>query len=516
MKTVISFLLVVSIFPCVALSVDIHVPSGYSTIQDGIDAAGNNDNVLVAPGTYNEIIDFKGKAITVKSTGGSIITIIDGNQMGSVVTFKSGETRDSILEGFSLINGSGYKPPYTSGGAIYCEKSSPTIKRNEIKNNAAVNCSGIYCTNASPLIIYNLISDNMAAGPGGAIYCSVSKAEIYSNVMINNSAGNAGGAICIDILGEPLIINNIIAFNTVNSQGGGICCNGGFGVSPLIANNVIYGNSASEGGGVCAKYDSSPILIDSIIWSNTAGAGAQLCIKEYTGKPSSLTIDYSNVEGGSAQVYIGQNCTLNYGVGMIDKNPLFINPSTFDFHLMQDPCQPGVVNPCVDAGSDTAYALGFTSAWTRTDSKPDSGVVDMGYHYGAYPSDHISLISDITTISEATGGVANLSLNATSSYANRIYLMLGAISGVSPGTTLPNGLILPLNWDLFTDLIVNFLNTTSFSQFYGALNSSGKGLAQFNTLGPIPGMSGLTMSFAFTLLSPLDFISNAVSISITP
>ena len=43
----------------------INVPANAPSIQAGIDAVNSGDTVLVAPGTYNENIDFKGKSITI-------------------------------------------------------------------------------------------------------------------------------------------------------------------------------------------------------------------------------------------------------------------------------------------------------------------------------------------------------------------------------------------------------------------------------------------------------------------
>lgn len=43
----------------------IHVPADYSTIQAAINAASNGDTIVVAPGTYQENINFQGKAITL-------------------------------------------------------------------------------------------------------------------------------------------------------------------------------------------------------------------------------------------------------------------------------------------------------------------------------------------------------------------------------------------------------------------------------------------------------------------
>lgn len=64
------------------------VPAQYKTIQAAIDAALNNDTVSVAPATYTEFIDFKGKAVRVCSEAGArMTTIVGATASGPVVSF---------------------------------------------------------------------------------------------------------------------------------------------------------------------------------------------------------------------------------------------------------------------------------------------------------------------------------------------------------------------------------------------------------------------------------------------
>src|SRR3989338_3488524 len=106
----------------------------FTTIQGAINAAINGDTVLVSPGTYNETINFYGKAITVKGAKCASQTIIDGGGLGTVVYFGSGEGNNSVLDGFTIKGGSAMY-----GGGIRAINSSPIIKNNIITGNTAIN-----------------------------------------------------------------------------------------------------------------------------------------------------------------------------------------------------------------------------------------------------------------------------------------------------------------------------------------------------------------------------------------
>ncbi len=404
----------------------IHVPVDQPTIQDGINRAVNGDTVLVAPGTYVENIDFKGKAITVKSSGGAEVTVIDGNQAGSVVTFNHGEGNDSVIQGFTLTNGSGFVWGGTSGGGIWCSGSSPTISQNIISGNNADYGGGIACKDSSPIITGNQIINNTTVlpnahtGDGGGIKCNNSSAKISDNTIAYNSAEHDGGGVTTDdgsdgtiisknmIMGNtgsgiacggssPRIQDNFISGNTTHQSGGGINCEDAS--SPMIINNIISENVGDHDGGGIAASNSSPIICcntityntaqiwggggisstqnsnstatNNILWENEATTGPEIYIGTQN-ETSTLTISFSDVEGGQGSVYVEPGCTLNWGAGMIDANPLFVDPTIYDFHLPWD-------SPCKDTGDNAAVIDSYDFDYDfEGDPRIAYGTVDMG------------------------------------------------------------------------------------------------------------------------------------------
>jgi len=343
-----------------SLYLTIDVPKDYPTIQQALDVASYGDIIIVAPGTYIENITFKGKAITVKSSGGNGVTTIDGNQAGCVVMFGGNECMDSILDGFTLTNGTGTNWSSYYGGGIYCGASSLTIRNNIISGNTANYGGGIYISGVSPTITNNDISHN-SANEGGGIYAIGATPYITNNNISDNSA-DYGGGIVSDSYSSQFslgVTNNSILRNSAVHWGGGIFCRI---TTANITNNTIVGNSASYGGGIWCE-NSNLIITNTILWNNFAHVGQELWLQKYYTAPSILTVSYSTVQGGKASTYVENGCTLNWGSGMIDSDPLLFDPDNSDFHLtFNSPCRGSGDNATVaelsDIDGDTRIAYG--------------------------------------------------------------------------------------------------------------------------------------------------------------
>lgn len=454
----------------------LHVPGDYPSIQRAVNVAVNGDTVLVAPGTYFENIEILAKQITVKSSHGPQSTVIDGSQNGSVVTIDQGSGPDMSLEGFTIQNG------YANhGGGIASYSSFPTIRFNIIRDNEStysMGGGGIFCSGGSLGITSNILCDNTAYERGGGISVYSSEAFIINNIIYGNY-------VWASLAGEP---------PTANTYGGGIATF--FSSSSAIVNNTIYNNTADgdyftvipNGGGVYSQ--NAVPLTNCILWSNTGGGQAD-------GYIFTSNINYCNIEGGTT-----------HGTNNIDTNPRFKDAANNDFHLLAQ-------SPCVDMGFNPAVGgtlIDFDGNARILDGHGDNAsLVDMG-------ADEFMMIrADPPTIDESTGGSVNFFLDAGPDDAYRTYLILGSLTGTSPGSPLPQGhVILPLNWDFFTDIVWDYKTTLIFSNFLGTLNDIGRAQAQFN-VGPLPpGSAGTIIYFAFTCNKPFNLASHPVEVLVVP
>ncbi len=304
---------------CTAPALVINVPIDQPTIQAGIVAATTGDTVLVADGTYYENIDFLGKAITVTSANGPLSTTIDGSTVDWVATFENFEGLDSLLEGFTITNGTGGIYSY---GVDAANKTSPTLRGNTITGNSAIySGGGISCYYSDALIEQNIITGNTAAdGSGGGISIQHSESLITQNEISGNSATSTGGGI-YGTSSDLTITRNTISGNGALS-GGGISFMGST-QNLVMTDNVISGNIATyDGGGIRLRDTQTTVYIhNNVITDNEAGDNGGGIYHDSYGP---LSLSGNRVSGNSANRGGGVSCfniiTANISNNLITDN----------------------------------------------------------------------------------------------------------------------------------------------------------------------------------------------------
>ncbi len=317
---------------------ELHVPSQFATIQAAIDAAAPGDVVVVANGVYtgdgNRDLSFGGKAITVRSAGGAERCTIDcGSAPGApyrAFLFENGETREAVVEGFTIINGD--TPP----GAI----SDP------------FNGGGIRILDCSPTIRGCVFRDNNAACWGGGVYAGSGGSPLIEQCVFDNNTADDGGGFFSWLGSVAEIRNSLFVGNTALASGGAVAEFGGGGLD--LEHCTFTGNKALFG--VIVNFGTGLRLHHSIVWNNGE-------LDSFHSR-SGTDVAFSNVQGGAA------------GPGNIDVDPRF---SAVGFSLRAS-------SPCIDAGDAGARPGGVALGGQPRclDGDLDGAMrVDMGaYEFG--------------------------------------------------------------------------------------------------------------------------------------
>ena len=312
-------------------------------IQQAIDAACDGDTIIVEKGTYFENINFRGKNIILTSTDPNdpcvvAATIIDGNNLDSVVTFAGTENATCVLSGFTIQNGFDYNFDSQRGGGI-----SGGSRWNQPRTRATIRT--------------NTITRNYSEGGGGGIsYCD---GLIEKNTITGNTShywqGGGGLYFCNGFIRNNLIVGNK-GFGCEGVAGLKACCG-------IVQNCTISGNEGGVWGGV----DYCPAISNCIIWGNSPEQMSDLATPSY-----SCIQDWT---GG--------------GEGNIDADPCFASPGYWDSNgVWVDGDYPlksqagrwdanegrwtkdEVTSLCIDAG-DPASPIGF-------EQFPNGGIINMG------------------------------------------------------------------------------------------------------------------------------------------
>ena len=180
-----------------------------------------------------------------------------------------------------------------------------------------------------------IITANTADREGGGIYAA--RSTIVNCVISANSSQGEGGGIFFR--GGNAAINTVIVDNTSSIDGGGAYC----WWAATFTNCTIAGNTAANhGGGIVADALESGVVTvnNTVLWGNAAQVGPELAVFGI------LNVNYSDIEGGRSAVHVRDFATLDWGLGNIDANPGFKDPSNDDYHI-------GAGSPAIDAADNT-------------------------------------------------------------------------------------------------------------------------------------------------------------------
>jgi len=358
-------------------------------------ASGADGGQSLGAGLYSEMSSIKLDYCEVLDNDAEF-DLDNGASWGGGLYLRTGSVAE-ISHCTLTANSAGY------GGGIYFNQSEATIQDCLISENIAQRslASGLYdsmagglcCEGADVTIEGSTIEhnqslvgtkmDSMSYG-GGISLIRGSEMDLLASNLIGNSA-STGGAIDSDT--SFLTMQGCMIQGNIGTPGTGAYSSSWaaglsfYNASAEISNCAIYGNESIRSPAIHGDEQvnlsisnctvagnrftkgAAIVLTNSIMWGNSGSFDL------YTG--AVVAVAHSCLEDGHA------------GVGNISHDPLLATGPWGDYYLSSEAAGQDESSPCIDAGSDTAAALGLNELTTRTDCVPDTGVVDMGYHYPA-------------------------------------------------------------------------------------------------------------------------------------
>ena len=372
---------------------------------------------------------------TLKGESRSSTRIVAQGRQNQVVQCLAKE--QVFIEGLTITGGNarGEGLPYSSGGGICCIDSSLMVSDCVVSNNRAAWTGGcIYVSGAKPVQIVDCqITGGSVSRGGGGIAASGAILEVRGCTLSNGGGGSYGGSIysvnsnlkvrsCVISDGHVYfgggiavsggtceVINTQIFDHVVSMAGGGIYASD----CELILNDSSIRRCAVYGwGGAISALDNTSVKISNCILTDNWASGGALygrgstfalncctLVDNETGILGGMYLDSGSVKAkncilwGSSDkpldgsgLYDISYCDVRGGYegkGNFDLDPMFVAGPRGEYCLCSRDAGQMVDSPCIDAGLGTAEQNSMHAKTTRTDGVPDTGKVDIGYHYAA-------------------------------------------------------------------------------------------------------------------------------------
>lgn len=360
------------------------VPADYGNLDAAAAQARHQDTILVADNTYtgdaNLLVQLR-DSVTVMSENGYARCIIDGENTQGMRAFIM--SSGSKVIGFTITR-------MTSNVILDSSVNNFTIRdcfftqNLNVAANQAVAIKVYQSTGGK--ISHCIFQQNDAGTAGGVIaVTSGSRLKVWNCIFDRNTTRKTGGAVFTNgnaaasftDIGNCLFISNS-AGNGTSGDGGAVAFTQS--ASGAVHNCTFVTNSAPNGmgGGVYKGSNSNFSVTDCIFWENTAVFGYQLAQQDSgLGAGGRITINNCIVQAPNDDAYRG-----NWrGENIITEPPQFTDGRQPLWGIGGLYLEGG--SPAIDAGHARADvdSIGMDTMFVKVDLSPDTGVVDIGFHY---------------------------------------------------------------------------------------------------------------------------------------
>lgn len=335
--------------------------TAFPTVGEAVLESASGDPIHIANGIYREKIELDSGDILI---GGftpdnakgiaplsATRTVLDASGLEGRTLFcdfvRPGKLRNLVIRGGRTED---------EGAGLYADDSYLDIHDCTFEENVSRWTGGAFYIKQSRLtmnrcvIQENVTTDLVAAGG----YLDQTIATLTNCVWTRNQSRTTAGVSMRDC--SPTFVNCLF-YNNFNPDGRTFNC--GSNAQPRLIHSVIaYNQSVTGPGAIGLGFDTMPILRNCIIYSNGVSE-----IGTFQGHD--IDVEYSLLKERTEKE------------GVIEGDPLFVDPEGGDFRLLPD-------SPCIDSGAPILSGLDFGDRPRPIDIPEIPNVLDPGHDMGAF------------------------------------------------------------------------------------------------------------------------------------
>ena len=344
-------------------------------IQDSLETLSEGDTLYLSPGTYTHTEEEPFLLLGPGQSGVCVVShplnraVLDGEELErSVIALAGPNDPPFILANLIITGGNATGGEFFSGGGIFSGEASALVTNCEITGNAAIIGGGIGAEGGNLTLGYSDLTGNQAWVTGGGCDLYACTFTGYMLRFIGNESSDDGGGFN-SYQSTVDLSNSMFTSNYSGDDGGGICILQGNSVLEYLS---VHENEAfDDGGGLRIHTIDSLCISSSIVTSNLGKAGINVISYNM---PVVENVCCWNNEFAN---YNGMDDPTGYE-GNISEDPLFADGL---LNLSQIQAGQPENSPAVDAGHENVQGSPVYGLSTRTDSLPDEGIADMGFHH---------------------------------------------------------------------------------------------------------------------------------------